>query len=117
VHLTPTLVTDRTGKRCIGPEVTVGPLNLPADHREEYGGAYQPPEVFFDQVRSFFPGLREEDLIPHQIGIQARLADHQDWVIEFSGRRRRCLNLLGIDSPGLTGCLAIAKYVRKLLAL
>jgi len=117
VHLTPTLTTDNTGGRAIGPEVTVGPLGRPADHKEEYGGAYQPAAVFYNQVRSFFPGLREDDLMPHQAGILARLAGFQDWVIEFSDGQRRCLNLLGIDSPGLTGSLAIARHVKGLLKL
>lgn len=116
VHLTPTLATGVTGEDTIGEEVTVGPLTRPARHREEYGGAYQPESVFFNQVRPFFPGLQEEDLMPHQIGIQARLAGHQDWVIEFSEGKRRCLNILGIDSPGLTGSLAIARHVKQLLA-
>jgi L-2-hydroxyglutarate oxidase LhgO len=117
VHLTPTLTTDNAGQSSIGPEVTVGPLSRPAAHQEEYGGAYQPAEVFFDQVRSFFPGLQVDDLMPHQTGIQARLAGFQDWVIEFSDNERRCLNLLGMDSPGLTGSLAIARRVRELLKL
>jgi L-2-hydroxyglutarate oxidase LhgO len=111
VHLTPTLAADNAAESSIGPEVTVGPLSRPAGHKEEYGGGYQPAAVFFDQVRSFFPGLQEDDLIPHQTGIQARLAGYQDWVIEFSDDERRCLNLLGIDSPGLTGSLAIARHV------
>jgi L-2-hydroxyglutarate oxidase LhgO len=38
-----------------------------------------------------------------------------DWVIEFSPRQPRCLNLLGIESPGLTGSLAIAAKVAKML--
>ena len=78
--------------------------------------AMRPQSEFFNQVRPFFPGLQEEDLMPHQIGIQARLAGHQDWVVEFSEGERRCLNILGIDSPGLTGSLAIARHVRALLA-
>jgi len=115
VHLTPTLTTGNAGESSIGSEVTVGPLSRPASHKGEYGGAYQAAEVFFNQVRSFFPGLQEDDLMPHQTGIQARLAGYQDWVIEFSDSERRCLNLLGIDSPGLTGSLAIARYVKKRL--
>jgi len=115
VHLTPTLTTDNAGESSIGPEVTVGPLSRPAHHKEEYGGGYQAADVFLNQVRSFFPGLQEDDLMPHQTGIQARLAGHQDWVIEFSDDERRCLNLLGIDSPGLTGSLAIARHVNELL--
>ena len=46
VHLTPTLTADNAGNSSIGPEVTVGPLSRPAEHKEEYGGAYQPAEVF-----------------------------------------------------------------------
>ncbi len=115
VHLTPTLATDNTGANSIGPEVTVGPLARPARHKEDYGGAYQSADMFLKQVRTFFPGLQPNDLMPHQTGILARLAGYQDWIIEFSDRNRRCLNLLGIDSPGLTGSLAIAEHVRKLL--
>ena len=55
--------------------------------------------------------------MPHQTGIQVRLAGYQDWVIEYSKDERRCLNLLGIDSPGLTVSLAIARRVKKLLEL
>lgn len=116
VHLTPTLMTSAAGESTIGPEVTVGPLNRQAHHKEDYGGAYQPAKLFYNQIRPFFDGLRQEDLVPHQTGIQARLAGHQDWVIDFSAGERRCLNLIGIDSPGLTGSLAIAKHVKHLLA-
>jgi L-2-hydroxyglutarate oxidase LhgO len=115
VHLTPTLTTDRAGQSAIGSEVTVGPLSRSAHHKDDYGGAYQSEEVFLNQVGSFFPGLQQKDLMPHQTGIQARLAGHQDWVIEFGDSDRRCLNLLGIDSPGLTGSLAIASLVKKML--
>jgi hypothetical protein len=111
------LTADKAAEGSIGPEVTVGPLSRPAHHKEEYGGAYLPQEVFFNQVRPFFPGLQQDDPMPHQTGIQARLAGYQDWVIEFSDGDRRCLNLLGIDSPGLTGSLAIARHVKKLLEL
>jgi L-2-hydroxyglutarate oxidase LhgO len=116
VHLTPTLETDLRGRVSLGPVITVGPLNRPAQGREDYGGDYQPERVFWERVRGFFPGLREEDLEPHQVGIQARLAGEQDWVMEPSPADPRCLNLLGIDSPGLTGSLAIARRVRALLA-
>ena len=117
VHLTPTLTIDKFGESSIGPEVTVGPLSRPAQHKEEYGGAYQPLEEFCNRIKPFFPGLRAEDLMPHQTGIQARLTGYQDWLIAFDDAEKRCLNLLGIDSPGLTGSLAIARHVKKLLNL
>ncbi|MCP4688860.1 MAG: FAD-dependent oxidoreductase, partial [Desulfobacterales bacterium] len=78
VHLTPTLVADARGNVSIGPEVTVGPLNRQARGKEAYGGPYRPRPEFFRPVAPFFPGLREDDLEPHQAGVQARLVDHQD---------------------------------------
>ncbi|MFH1036190.1 MAG: FAD-dependent oxidoreductase [Pseudomonadota bacterium] len=115
VHLTPTLESDAQGRPAIGPVVTVGPLNRGADSKEDYGGDYQPRQEFHERVRGYFPGLREDDLEPHQAGIQARLAGQQDWVLEFSPHQPRCLNLLGIDSPGLTGSLALAEMVSGML--
>jgi len=115
VHLTPTLETDARGVSTIGPVVTVGPLNHAAAGRESHGGPYRPASEFHRRVATFFPGLTEADLTPHQIGIQARLAGHQDWVIGFCPREPRLVNLLGIDSPGVTGALAIARYVRSML--
>lgn len=115
VHLTPTLEPGPSGDPSVGPTVTVGPLNGPARHREDYGGDGRGMAAFHDQVSPFFPSLRVEDLEPHQVGIQARLAGHQDWLFEFSSETRAWMNLLGIDSPGLTACLAIAEHVRGLL--
>lgn len=115
VHITPTLEQGPDGVSQIGPAVTVCPLQRPASHKEEYGGDFHPMEAFHQKVAAFFPGLSVDDLEPHQVGIQARLIGHQDWVIEFSPNQPRCLNLLGIDSPGLTASLAIAEKARQML--
>ncbi len=114
VHLTPTLEANPAGEVAIGPMVTVGPLNRQAGGKEDYGGQYRPRGEFFKQAAPFFPGLLEEDLEPHQAGVQARLEGCRDWVIEFNKKAPRCLDLLGIDSPGLTGALAIARYVKAM---
>lgn len=115
VHLTPTLDIDPRGRVRVGPAVTVGPLNRQATGRRDYGGDYRPTSEFLEATAGFFPGLRESDLEPFQAGIQARMVGHQDWRVEFSPREPRCLNLLGIDSPGLTGSLALAQYVGEML--
>ncbi|MCA1988815.1 MAG: FAD-dependent oxidoreductase [Desulfarculus sp.] len=115
VHLTPTLETGPDGQTVIGQVVTVCPLQRPARDKEEFSGEYRPMKDFLDKVSAFFPGLRLEDLEPHQVGIQARMVGHQDWVLEFSPREPRCLNLLGIDSPGLTASLALAERVEQML--
>ena len=115
VHLTPTLETDAQGRVRIGPVVTVGPLNRQARHRQDYGGDFRPAREFLEMVRGFFPGLNRDDLEPHQAGIQARMVGHQDWRVEFSPAQPGCLNFLGIDSPGLTGSLALARLAREML--
>ncbi len=115
VHLTPTLDSGPGGSIQLGPVVTVGPLGFPAKNKHDLAGEFRPPSVFLERVGGFFPGLREDDLEPHQTGIQARLAGHKDWVIEFSPNQPRCLNLLGMDSPGLTSSLAIAGHVAAVL--
>jgi L-2-hydroxyglutarate oxidase LhgO len=115
VHLTPTLEPLPGGGAQPGSTITVGPLNRTAKDKEDYGGDYRPMEDFHKQVADFFPGLKPDDLQPYQAGIQARLSGHQDWVLEFDAKHPACLNLLGFDSPGLTGSLAIAREVRGLL--
>ncbi|CAO0823816.1 hypothetical protein DFAR_3930003 [Desulfarculales bacterium] len=115
VHLAPILEADDQGWSVIGPVVTVGPLNRGVESRENYGGVYQLRVDFHQRVRGYFPGLKEDDMEPHQAGIQASLTGHQDWVAEFSPREPRCFNLLGIDSPGLTSCLALAEMAVRIL--
>ena len=66
-------------------------------------------------VDSFFPNLRLEDISLHQAGIRAKLKDYYDFIIERDKKHPNCINLIGIDSPGLTSSLAIAKYVSKML--
>jgi L-2-hydroxyglutarate oxidase LhgO len=67
------------------------------------------------------PAIDDEDLTPDIAGIRAKLQGPgeppRDFVIaEESGRGLPGLvNLVGIDSPGLTSVLAIAEEVARLL--
>jgi L-2-hydroxyglutarate oxidase LhgO len=115
VHLTPTLEPAPEGQAVIGGTVSVGPLNFAARHKQDYGGEPRPAAEFKAQVADFFPGLRAEDLSPYQVGVQARLAGEQDWVIAPARCWPAWINLLGIDSPGLTSALAIAEMVAPLI--
>jgi L-2-hydroxyglutarate oxidase LhgO len=109
VHLTPTFGS-LSMPPVLGTTVTVGPKLRPV---MENGNSVSetPASEFAQKVRPFFPGLRAEDLIWHQSGQQARLKRHPDFVIRSDSRYPRLINLLGIDSPGLTSCLAVARRV------
>ncbi|MCF8032427.1 MAG: FAD-dependent oxidoreductase [Desulfarculaceae bacterium] len=117
VHLTPTLAPGPDGKPALGPEVTIGPLGHASRSKEDYGGDYPPMEDFHARVAPFFPGLRAEDLQEHQVGIQPRLVNTPDFVVELCPAEPRLLSLVGIDSPGLTSSLALAKLAKKMLGL
>ncbi len=114
VHLTPTF--GRLGDSPdIGSTVIIGPKLVPAGERDPAAGPTVGPEVFVRAVRPFFPGLRKEDLRWHQAGIQARLGGHPDFVVAPDALHAGLIHLLGVDSPGLTAALAIARRVDSLI--
>ena len=74
---------------------------------------------FCESARNFIPFISEEDLSIDTAGIRPKLqepgGDFRDFVISdetdkgFPG----FINLIGIESPGLTASLAISRYVRE----
>jgi L-2-hydroxyglutarate oxidase LhgO len=77
--------------------------------------------AFGEAIRRLVPSVRDEDLSPDIAGIRAKLQGpgdgFRDFVIAEEGARGRpgLVDLLGIDSPGLTSALAIAETVEGLL--
>ena len=113
VHLTPTL--DIKGSNySIGDTVTIGPAYSKPDGKEDYKPT-RDEKYFLNMINPLFPYLKLEDISLHQTGIRAKLKGRNDFVIERDPKYQNCVNLIGIDSPGLTSSLAIAKYVKKLL--
>jgi L-2-hydroxyglutarate oxidase LhgO len=76
---------------------------------------------FHTAARDMLPFLSIDDISPDTAGIrpkiQAEGEDIQDFVIkhERSASLNGLINLFGIESPGLTACLSIGKYVQKIL--
>ena len=79
--------------------------------------------MFYNTVKHFLPFIELNDLSSDQAGIRTKLQKPGDPVRDFiiNEETNRNLpgfvNLLGIESPGLTACLAIADYVKSLLNL
>lgn len=73
------------------------------------------------QISSYFPAIKAEDLQPAYAGIRPKLAapgeSAADFVIQGSDTHgiRGLVQLFGIESPGLTASLAIAKRIAKIL--
>ncbi|MBN9050203.1 MAG: NAD(P)/FAD-dependent oxidoreductase [Rhizobiales bacterium] len=71
-------------------------------------------------VRRYYPEIRADALTPGYSGIRPRIARDaavSDWLIagETAHGVRGGINLLGIDTPGVTGALAIATHVAGML--
>lgn len=82
--------------------------------------------AFYQGIRRYYPGLADGALVPGYTGIRPRLdrpgaplhGAPPDFRIE-GAPTHGCpglVNLFGIESPGLTSCLAIGAYVRALVS-
>ena len=77
--------------------------------------------TFGEAARRLVPAIADEDLAPDTAGIRAKLQragePMRDFVIADESTRGLpgLVNLVGIESPGLTACLAIADEVARLL--
>ena len=122
------LVYPPPGKTYLGIHITpdlAGGLRLGPDERYvdeiDHGIDEKDKENFHKSVSRFLPGLEKEDIIPDTAGIRAKLqredGDFRDFVIQNEEERgfSNFVNLIGIESPGLTSCLAIAERVSSCL--
>lgn len=104
------------GRLRFGPDVEYLP-----DRRLEYAVDESKRTAFAAAARRLVPELRENDFSPDLAGIRPKLQGpgepFRDFVVEEEGPRglRGLVNLIGIDSPGLTAAPALAELVEGLL--
>ena len=76
---------------------------------------------FYEAIRKFFPDLADDSLSPAYAGIRPKIQEPgqpmQDFVFQDAHTHGipGLINLFGIESPGLTCCLALADHVTGLL--
>lgn len=76
---------------------------------------------FFESAKKFLPFIEYNDLHPDQAGVRPKLQkpddSFRDFIIVNENNKGfpYFINLIGIESPGLTSCLAIAKYVAEII--
>ncbi len=111
VHLT--LELDHSVK--FGPDVqwVDDPLDYSADINRK--------DKFASEIKKYFPSFNSDLLKPSYAGIRPILNNKdksmRDFIIQDQSVHSvpKLINLYGIESPGLTSSLAIAKYVKELL--
>jgi L-2-hydroxyglutarate oxidase LhgO len=107
---------DLEGRMRLGPGVEyVESINYAVNNQHQ--------RLFYDSVRKFLPFIEYDDLEPEMAGIRAKLQgpneDIKDFVIRDEADKGLpgFINLIGIESPGLTAAPAIAEYVLGLIQL
>ncbi len=76
---------------------------------------------FYDAIRTYWPGLPDGALYPGYAGMRPKLQSPNEAAADFVVQDVQAhgisglINLLGIESPGLTSSLAIADHTKSLL--
>ena len=107
VHLTPT---------CNG-NILIGPSADYIDDGEDLSNTAPVMEQLKKEAYELMPELKGRSFIKNYSGIRPKLftresgAGFADFIIEESEKHRGMINLIGIESPGLTAAPAIAKHI------
>ena len=107
VHLT----MDLNGRLKLGPDATY------IDRVEDYSVPSEKAALFYEHARKYLPFLKPENVHPDMAGIRPKLQGPNDAFADFVIREDApgFINLVGIESPGLTASPAIARFVKKML--
>jgi L-2-hydroxyglutarate oxidase LhgO len=102
-------------------QLFVGPNEVPVNNKADYTSHKTPPGVFVEALNKFLPSLEERDLRWAYSGIRpCVMADpggKSDFIIAVDREDPPLINLIGIESPGLSAALAIARHVAGLLCV
>ncbi|MFA5654168.1 MAG: NAD(P)/FAD-dependent oxidoreductase [Desulfomonilia bacterium] len=98
----------------------LGPNALPAKSRS-YEVDPSHAQAFFESARQMLPFLEPADLAPDMAGIRPKIQRPGEPVKDFVVRHEAgqglagMINLIGIESPGLTSCLSLGRYVADMV--
>lgn len=110
IHLTPSL----------SGNVFVGPSTEYIEDRSDYASTRKVMELLLEDGSKIFPYLKREYFIRNFAGIRPKLTSkgeggYHDFVMERREEAPNAVNLVGIESPGLTSAVPIARRVVELI--
>lgn len=111
IHATPTM----------DGNIIIGPSSEFVENFEDYGVTPTVMEDLITEGAKMFKPFKKEDIIRSFSGIRPKLIDKKtrkpiDFVLEMREEAPRIINLVGIESPGLTSALPLARRAVKLFA-
>jgi len=100
-------------------DVWLGPTARFQDRKDDYESDRLPVEAFVEPARRLLRDITVKDLRLGGSGIRAKIhppsASFADFLIERDRRNPLVVQASGIESPGLTSCLAVGRLISDLV--
>jgi L-2-hydroxyglutarate oxidase LhgO len=100
----------------LGPDVTWLESNI-----YDYRVTASKQDAFFSSAKKFLPFLEFSDIAPEMAGIRPKIQkqgeSERDFYIKDEAEKGLpgFINLIGMESPGLTSSIAISEYISDLV--
>ncbi len=114
-HLTPTFEMAPDGSTRLGDTFTVGPEFRVAPSRNDFDSGRYSADYLVGRARRYMPALAASDVELDYAGIMVHISGATDWIVRRDERHPSFIQLLGIDSPGLTCAVELGKLVARLV--
>lgn len=122
-HLVNPVLPPSQGKGAhFGPRVDgrlyFGPNARLVPSKDYYEEDKTPVEIFAQAIQRFCPAIKEENLLWAYSGIRPKITDspqESDFIVGADSRSPLWINLIGIESPGLSSAMAIANHISRMI--